>query len=234
MPGPRDVTQVRGAIQTRGATQIGSRAAPPVTGDASAADDEALIAASVAEPGLFGDVFDRHADEIYRFVARRLGAQAAADLVADVFLIAFRGRASFDPGRAPARPWLYGIAVNVIRGHRRAEARRLRALAHALPDVPGERFEDRVTERLTAQALRPALARALGQLSAAERDLLLLVAWADLSYDEAAQALDIPPGTARSRLHRLRAKLRAHLDSDPQARPSGSPHASPDIQGEPG
>jgi RNA polymerase sigma factor (sigma-70 family) len=179
-------------------------------------DDEALIVASVAEPARFGELFDRHADEIYRFVARRLGPDVAADLVADVFLIAFRRRARFDPARALARPWLYGIAVNVIRGHRRAETRRLRALARAPRTsavTDGEPFEERVAERVSAQRLGPDLARALGRLSEGERDLLLLVAWGDLSFDQAAAALGIPPGTARSRLHRLRAKLRKHLDS---------------------
>ena len=179
-------------------------------------DDEALIVASVAEPARFGELFDRHADEIYRFVARRLGPDVAADLVADVFLIAFRRRARFDPARALARPWLYGIAVNVIRGHRRAETRRLRALARAPRTsavTDGEPFEERVADRVSAQRLGPDLARALGRLSEGERDLLLLVAWGDLSFDQAAAALGIPPGTARSRLHRLRAKLRKHLDS---------------------
>lgn len=179
-------------------------------------DDEALIVASVAEPARFGELFDRHADEIYRFVARRLGPDVAADLVADVFLIAFRRRARFDPARALARPWLYGIAVNVIRGHRRAETRRLRALARAPRTsavTDGEPFEERVADRVSAQRLGPDLARALGRLSEGERDLLLLVAWGDLSLNQAAAALGIPPGTARSRLHRLRAKLRKHLDS---------------------
>ncbi|HEY3955406.1 MAG TPA: RNA polymerase sigma factor [Streptosporangiaceae bacterium] len=179
--------------------------------------DEALIEASVAEPGRFGEVFDRHADEIYRYVARRLGTGVAADLVAEVFLIAFRNRGSFDPGRAQVRSWLYGIAGNVIRGYQRAETRRLRALARTagpgvLDGPGGDRFEDRAVERVSAERLRPALARALGTLSAAERDLFLLVAWADLSYDQAAQALGIPSGTARSRLARLRAKLRKSLD----------------------
>lgn len=176
--------------------------------------------ASVAEPGQFGELFDRHADEIYRYVARRLGADVAADLVAEVFLIAFRNRASFDPGRAAARPWLYGIAVNVIRGHRRTETRRLRALARALwqgmPEAGG--FEDWVVDRVSAERLRPALARALAALSAAERDLLLLVAWADLSYDQAAQALGIPAGTARSRLARLRVKVRKSLSIEGESR----------------
>jgi RNA polymerase sigma factor (sigma-70 family) len=182
-------------------------------------DDEALIAASAAEPARFGEVFDRHADEIYRYVARRLGTETAADLVSEVFLIAFRNRASFDPARAEVRSWLYGIAVNVIRGHRRSEARRLRALATAPVPSPAaaEPLEDQVVERVSAQQLRPELARALSRLPAAERDLLLLVAWADMSYDQAGQALGIPPGTVRSRMHRLRAKLRQSLGCEGEA-----------------
>jgi RNA polymerase sigma-70 factor, ECF subfamily len=174
--------------------------------------DEALIAASWAEPASFGGIFDRYADEIYRYVARWLGCDAAPDLAAEVFLIAFRGRGGFDSARGPVRPWLYGIAGHVIARHRRAEIRRNRALAR-MPEPPaGEPFEERAAERVDAARLRPGLARALTRLSAAERDLLLLVAWADLSYDEAAQALGIPAGTARSRLHRLRAKIRGSAD----------------------
>jgi RNA polymerase sigma-70 factor (ECF subfamily) len=173
----------------------------------------------VAEPARFGVVFDRHSAEIYRFVARRLGTDVAGDLVAEVFLAAFRNRARFDPDLATVRPWLYGIAVNVMRGHRRAEQRRLRALSR-LPADPagGGRFEEQVANRVSAQRLAPELARALRSLPAGERDLLLLVAWADLSYDEAAHALGIPPGTARSRMARLRAKLRKSLGSEGEAR----------------
>jgi RNA polymerase sigma factor (sigma-70 family) len=175
--------------------------------------DEALIMASCAEPQDFARLFERYADEIYRYVACRLGGEAAPDLVSEVFLIAFRSRRSFDPGRGPARAWLYGITIKVVGGHRRAEARRNRALAR-LPEPPaGEPFEERSADRVQAERLRPGLARALTQLSAAERDLLLLVAWTDLSYDEAAQALGIPAGTMRSRLHRVRVKLRRALEA---------------------
>jgi RNA polymerase sigma factor (sigma-70 family) len=187
----------------------------PLNGEAdtgTSLSDEALIAVSKTAPARFGGLFERYADEIYRYIARRLGEEAAPDLVAEVFLVAFRGRMGFDPARGLVRPWLYGIAVHVISRHRRAEMRRNRALAR-MPEPPAaESFEERAAERMDARALRPGLARALTKLSAAERDLLLLVAWADLSYDEAAQALSIPAGTARSRLHRLRMKLRRHLD----------------------
>ncbi|MEU6430508.1 RNA polymerase sigma factor [Microbispora sp. NPDC046973] len=176
--------------------------------------DAGLIEASLTAPERFAGVFDRHADEIHAYAGRRLGPEHADDVTAETFLVAFRKRHRYDTSRPDARPWLYGIAGNLISGHRRSEVRRLRALARAPRDA-GERGaheEERGAERASAAALRPALAAALARLSAAERDLLLLVAWADLSYEEAAEALKIPIGTVRSRLHRVRAKLRRHLD----------------------
>ncbi|MEN3536615.1 RNA polymerase sigma factor [Microbispora sp. ZYX-F-249] len=176
--------------------------------------DAGLIEASLTTPERFAGVFDRHADEIHAYAGRRLGPEHADDVTAETFLVAFRKRHRYDTSRPDARPWLYGIAGNLISGHRRSEVRRLRALARAPRDADERGFhdEDRGAERASAAALRPALAAALARLSAAERDLLLLVAWADLSYEEAAEALRIPIGTVRSRLHRVRAKLRRHLD----------------------
>lgn len=176
--------------------------------------DAALIEASLTTPERFAGVFDRHADEIHAYAGRRLGPEHADDVTAETFLVAFRKRHRYDMSRPDARPWLYGIAGNVISGHRRSEVRRLRALARAPRDAEERGFheEERGAERASAAVLRPALAAALAGLSAAERDLLLLIAWADLSYEEAAEALRIPIGTVRSRLHRIRGKLRRHLD----------------------
>ncbi|MFI7032670.1 RNA polymerase sigma factor [Microbispora rosea] len=176
--------------------------------------DAELIQASLTAPERFAGVFDRHADEIHAYAGRRLGPEHADDVTAETFLVAFRKRQRYDTTRPDARPWLYGIAGNLISGHRRSEVRRLRALARAPRDADerGHHEEERGAERASAAALRPVLAAALARLSAAERELLLLVAWADLSYEEAAEALKIPIGTVRSRLHRVRAKLRRHLD----------------------
>ncbi|WP_424536494.1 RNA polymerase sigma factor [Sphaerisporangium viridialbum] len=178
--------------------------------DGSTLDDSIVIARSLEQPELFAMVFDRHADEIFRYAARRLGAEPAEDVVAEVFLVAFRGRARYDRSRPDARPWLYGIATNVGSQHRRAERRRTQAMARVTADRPGS-FDDRSVDRVTAEQLQPRLARALSKLSSRERDLLLLVAWTDLSYEDVAQALRIPVGTVRSRLHRVRVKLRRAL-----------------------
>jgi RNA polymerase sigma-70 factor (ECF subfamily) len=170
--------------------------------------DADVIAASGADPERFAVIFDRHADEIHRYAARRLGRQAAPDVVSDVFLAAFRNRGRYKPDRADARPWLYGIATRVISQHLRAEGRRLHLIA-ATPAPPPAQFPaDDITDRVTADRLRPALMGILSRLSPADRELVLLVAWAELSYEQAAQALEIPVGTVRSRLHRVRVKVR--------------------------
>ncbi len=178
--------------------------------DGSTLDDSTVIGHSLSEPELFAVLFDRHADEIYRYAARRLGPEAAEDVTGEVFLVAFRRRARYDLSWPDARPWLYGMATKVVSQHRRAERRRTAALARMAPERPGS-FDERSADRLTAEQLQPRLARALTRLSAAERDLLLLVAWADLTYEDVALALGIPVGTVRSRLHRLRVKVRRAL-----------------------
>jgi RNA polymerase sigma factor (sigma-70 family) len=188
----------------------------PQAGPGENATDAGLIRASLIDPDEFAGVFDRHSDEIHAYASRRLGLDHghADDVTAETFLVAFRKRHRYDLDRPDARPWLYGIAGNLISGHRRSEVRRLKALARTAGGAETHELheEERSAERASAAALRPALAAALARLSAAERELLLLVAWADLTYEETAQALKIPAGTVRSRLHRIRAKLRRHLD----------------------
>jgi DNA-directed RNA polymerase specialized sigma24 family protein len=89
------------------------------------ADDAAVIGHSCHEPEAFAELYDRHAASIHRYVTRRLGDRAADDVVAETFLAAFRGRHRYDLSRRDARPWLYGIAANVIGKHRRRAARSL-------------------------------------------------------------------------------------------------------------
>ncbi|MEU5877730.1 RNA polymerase sigma factor [Spirillospora sp. NPDC047279] len=173
--------------------------------------DAAVVRGSLSRPERFAAVFDRHSDEIYRYVARRLGPETAEDVVAETFLTAFRKRGGYDLDRPDARPWLYGIATNLVRAHRRAEVRRNRALARGHDPATAESFDERSVARLTAERLQPRLAAALNRLSAGERDLLMLIAWADLTYEEAAHALGVPVGTVRSRLHRVRTKVRRAL-----------------------
>jgi RNA polymerase sigma factor (sigma-70 family) len=179
--------------------------------------DADVIELSRHEPEQFTVLFRRHAPHIQRYVARRLGPDAADDIVAETFLLAFRQRDRYDPSRADARPWLYGISTNLIGRHRRSEIRQYRALARTGADPVAECFTDRVDERVSASGASRDLAAALTRLSAELRDTLLLAAWSDLSYEEIALALGVPIGTVRSRLSRARSKLRKILPQEPQA-----------------
>ncbi|ACY99863.1 MULTISPECIES: RNA polymerase sigma factor [Thermomonospora] len=185
-----------------------------VHGDDPDQDDRALIERSRERPELFAAVYDRYFVEIHRYLARRLGADVADDLAAEVFLTAFEKRAHFDAARGRLRPWLYGIATTLIARHRRAEKRRYRALARMVPHEAAEDHGDRVAARVTAQALR--LAPAVRKLASGDRDVLLLVVLGGLSYAEVAEALGIPLGTVGSRMNRARRKLRRSLgESNP-------------------
>jgi RNA polymerase sigma factor (sigma-70 family) len=182
------------------------------------ADDATVIQLSRHEPEHFTVLFRRHAPHIQRYVVRRLGADAADDIVAETFLLAFRQRASYDLTRPDARPWLYGIATNLIGRHRRAEIRLYRALARTGADPVTEPFTDRVDDRVSAGQASGQLAAALARLSAKLRDTMLLAAWSDLSYEEIAVALGVPVGTVRSRLSRARSRLRQTMGAiDPSA-----------------
>jgi RNA polymerase sigma factor (sigma-70 family) len=182
-----------------------------------ASDDAAVIEASRTEPDRFASLFDRHAPHIHRYLARRVGPQAADDLVAETFLVAFGKRAGYDPRFRDARPWLYGIATNLVGQHRRQEVRQFRLRLSAGPAPIQNDDAERTVVNLTAQSVRAALGEALTALAKPDRDVLLLIAWEQLSYDEVARALGIPIGTVRSRLHRARTKVRQALASTPAA-----------------
>jgi RNA polymerase sigma factor (sigma-70 family) len=190
-----------------------SKAPPDERGDPDAAplSDAAVIRLSLYDSEHFEALFDRHAPRIQRYVVRRLGLDAADDIVAETFLLAFRQRAAYDQAREDALPWLYGIATNLIGRHRRAETRLYRALARTGTDPVIASFTDRSDDRVTAGAASRRLAVALAALPAAYRDTLLLMAWGDLSYEETADALGVPTGTVRSRISRARAALRRKL-----------------------
>jgi RNA polymerase sigma factor (sigma-70 family) len=171
--------------------------------------DAAVITASLADPGRFGAIFDRHATIVFRYLVRRVGVDEAESLLGDVFRVAFEKRAAYDAERPNARPWLYGIATNLLAHHRRTEARRISATARLLARRPGgDDTSDQVVDRLDSEALWSRIADAVGALPEGERDALLLFVWEELSYDEIASALDVPVGTVRSRLNRARENLR--------------------------
>jgi len=179
--------------------------------------DGAVIAASLREPGAFGVIFDRHGSTLLRFLARRVDPAEAEDLLGEVFRIAFERRPAFDRSRDSARPWLYGIAANLVAKHYRSETRRLRALARAgAARVPDEDPAERAVAAADAGVRWARVVDAIGVLPEAERQVLLLFAWEELSYDEIAAAVGVPVGTVRSRLSRARSRLAA-LTGEPAA-----------------
>jgi RNA polymerase sigma-70 factor (ECF subfamily) len=173
--------------------------------------DSEAISASAATPGEFAAVFDRHFDVVHAYLQRRVGRDLADELAAETFLIAFDSRARYDVSRPDARPWLFGIATNLLHRHRRHELRELRAYARSAADPILDAF-DGVDARVDASGARRKLVDALAGVPAEELDALLLLAWAEFSYAEIAEALEIPIGTVRSRLSRARGRLRKALE----------------------
>jgi len=179
------------------------------TESAGIVDDATAIARSVADPRAFDEVYRQHVHAIFVYVAARVGPQYAEDVVADVFAAAFASRATFDRTATSARPWLYGIVANKLHQHRAAELRWLHQ--PQLKSGDDEEAGERSHARLDAHAVVPELAAALVQLTPAERDVLVLHVFEDLTHREIAQVLGIRRGTAKVRLHRGRERLRAAL-----------------------
>lgn len=175
----------------------------------------------------FDAVFAAEFGPLYRYLGRRVGLDAAEDLAAATFATAYANWERFDQSR-PARPWLYGIAANLLRHHWRDERRMLRAYGRTGVD-PVLGSEDESVSRADASARLRQVAAALADLRPQEREILLLHAWAELSDSEIAAALSLPVGTVKSRLHRTREQLRNRLDPEGQVvvKPSSSPAEEP-------
>ncbi|MEU4404485.1 RNA polymerase sigma factor [Streptosporangium sp. NPDC023963] len=182
-----------------------------VPAESVVASDAEVIRLSLRDQERFAEIFHRYFAAIHRYASARLGADAADDVAADTFLAAFRQRERYDLSRRDARAWLFGIATNLIRRHRRDEVRLYRALERARDaSAVGA---DSADAYLVVEAQRR-LAGALAVLKAGDREALLLVAYGELSYAEVSDALGIPPGTVGSRLNRARRRVREVLNTD--------------------
>jgi RNA polymerase sigma factor (sigma-70 family) len=169
--------------------------------------DSVLIMQSVCgRPDAFVEVVRRHETAVHSFVARRSGSQAADDLLGEVWVRAFAGRNGYDLAHDDARPWLYGIARNVLRAHWGTARHASHSAVEGVVDP-----WDEVVDRLDSAARTRELADAQRALPPGEREVLLLVAWEELTPAQAAVALGVPQGTVRSRLHRARIALRRVL-----------------------
>jgi RNA polymerase sigma-70 factor, ECF subfamily len=181
--------------------------------------DSAAIAGSIDGPERFSVVFDRHYQAVHRYLARRAPAGHADDLASATFVVAFERRRTFRADSPSARPWLLGIATNLLHERYRRERRELGTFARMSSEQPSASRANQCAEDFKGE---PGLAAALASLDPAQRDALLLYAWEELSYEEIADALDVPVGTVRSRLSRAREHLRSHLEaaqSPPRSHP---------------
>jgi len=171
--------------------------------------DSEIIQRSLEMPAAFAEIFDRHARVVGAFVSRRVGADVAEDLVSETFLVAFRRRGHFEFARESAKPWLFGIAVRLMRNHRAREAAHWRSVVSATvaAEVDHDGEIGAAGDRVDAAAVLRRLAPALAALPTRDRETLQLYAWSDLTYEELAVALGIPVGTVRSRLNRVRRRL---------------------------
>jgi RNA polymerase sigma factor (sigma-70 family) len=175
---------------------------------APATDADLLTRAQRGERDAFGEFFARHAPAVLRFCFRRTGnAAVAEDLTSIVFLEAWRRRDRTVFFGGNARPWLFGVALNVLRSQARAERRHREVLAR-LPaaDAP-EPESDAALARLDAEREMREVLKAVEKLGRREREVLELCVWEGLSTDDAALALGISPGAVRSRLSRARRRL---------------------------
>jgi len=165
-----------------------------------------------------GDGFDKsdleamvreHSPAVHAYLSRRVARPVADDLLGEVWLRAVGSWENLDPAWDSPRPWLYGIARNVLRGYWRQELR----VSGSCPTMVDLDPWARVDERLDSKRLSAALREGLAGLAERDREILLLVAWEGLNSTEIAVVLEIRPGTVRSGLHRARRQLQDFLNS---------------------
>ncbi|WP_199550690.1 RNA polymerase sigma factor [Streptomyces sp. N35] len=167
----------------------------------------------------FAELYEEHARAVYHHALRLTGDWSAAEeIMSDTFLDAWRTRERVEPEGGSLKPWLLGIATNKAHNANRGRIRRLAFLARCPAPPPGPAVAAGAAARIAGTRQLAAVQAALGRLKRPEREVLALCVWAGLDYEQAAQALDIPVGTVRSRLSRARARLRRIADEEVAAR----------------
>jgi RNA polymerase sigma-70 factor (ECF subfamily) len=190
----------------------------PMQRRSSLTDEELLLGyRESGDPDLFSELVHRYERELYSYLRRYLGdAEMAEDAFQAAFLQVHLKCDKYEPGRA-VRPWLYTIATNqAIDAQRRSRRHRMVSLDRAsvadgddvgkLLDLLASK-EPPPTAQLSADEQRAWLHEAVQQLPEGLRDVVELVYFQDLKYREAAEALNIPVGTVKSRMHAAVAKL---------------------------
>jgi RNA polymerase sigma factor (sigma-70 family) len=181
-------------------------------------DPELWTRAADGEPAAFGELFERHGRAVYNYCFRRTADWTVAeDLSSVVFLEAWRRRKDVRLHGESLLPWLYGVATNVLRNRSRS-LRRYRAALERIPRGHEPDFADDIADRLGDEEQMRHVLEAIELLPKRDQDVLALCVSSELTYEEAAVALNLPVGTVRSRLSRARARLRNEAEISPQRR----------------
>jgi RNA polymerase sigma-70 factor (ECF subfamily) len=200
-----------------------------VSGDACVQDAALHRAVIDGSASAFGDLFDAYAGELFSFCVRRCGDRSAAeDLVSVVFLEAWRCHRRAVLVEGSLRPWLYGIARNVVRNATRAARRHRAALDRyhaANPELAVADHADEVVRAVDAPAVSATVTAALARLSGRHRDVVELCLVTGLSTGAVAMVLGVSETAVKSRLARARRELQRLLrTSEPSTPPAWSGH----------
>ncbi|HWM04064.1 MAG TPA: RNA polymerase sigma factor [Actinophytocola sp.] len=181
------------------------------TDETALVTDEQLVARLRAgDQEAMGEVFDRYADRVYNFCFRRTASWSVAeDAMAAAFLEVWRIRDRATTYDGELLPWVYTVANNVCRNTMRSHRRQaqLRAKLRHVDAVAGGDHANSVADRVDEERRMALLIHALGKLGRRDREVLMLIAWDGLSYEQTAERLGVPIGTVRSRLSRARGRL---------------------------
>lgn len=169
----------------------------------------------------FRSLFQATYQPLVAYARRRVSDPAEADdVVAEVYSVAWRRRSELRPGADP-RPWLYGIAANVVRNHWRSRARHLR-----LVDRIGQQPDSHAPPPDPSDSQAAELRSALTALSFDDQEVLRLAAWEGLSHAEIATVLGVTENAVGIRLHRARNRLRQQLAAE--ISPAPDPEDTPE------
>jgi RNA polymerase sigma-70 factor (ECF subfamily) len=180
--------------------------------------DAELIIASRDDARAFRELYDRWADRLLAYFYRRvLDAEVAGDLLAETFAVAFERRRRFRDTGAPGASWLYGIAAKELSHWFRRQAVERRAVRRLALEVPAldEESIARIEALSDMETRRAALAAALEQIGAGERDAVALRVVEEMGYAEIASRLDCSEAAARVRVHRGLARLNRLMEATP-------------------
>jgi RNA polymerase sigma-70 factor (ECF subfamily) len=204
---------------------------PPQSADLTLLDDRALLARHVDGDGdAFGEIFRRHRDRLWSVALRTLGdPEEAADALQDAMISAYRAAGSFR-GDSAVTTWLHRVVVNACLDRMRRRSSRPTV---PLPEVETEYARPTVTDDIANTDLRLALTSALATLPEEQRVALVLVDVEGYSVEETAKALNVAPGTVKSRCARARAKLLPllrHLRDPDSIESSGNRGPTPRVK----